>query len=136
MYILKYLDRNNIGNAKTARMQKDLKPTSSDYSLALSIFFIEHLLLEVSSNMILSRTKPGLYLPALMFVWGCLCIAYVGVNSKGALVALHFCLGLIEASFFPGVLLFMSMWYKRPSLPADFPSSTVPRWSRVLWVDS
>ena len=110
MYVLNYLDRNNIGNAKTAGMQKDLKLSSSDYSLALSIFFIGYLLLEVPSNMILSRTRPSIYLPAIMAVWGSLCCAYVGVNSKGALVALRFCLGLIEAGFFPGVLLFMSMW--------------------------
>jgi fucose permease len=47
-------------------MQTDLKLNSSDYSLALSIFFIGYLLLEVPSNMILSRTRPSLYLPSIM----------------------------------------------------------------------
>jgi hypothetical protein len=47
-------------------MQADLHLSSSDYSLALSIFFIGYLLLEVPSNMILSRTRPSLYLPSLM----------------------------------------------------------------------
>jgi hypothetical protein len=80
----------SIGNAKEAGMQKDLKLTSSDYSLALSIFFVGYLLLEVPSNMILSRTRPSLYLPSIMvsppfsifcdvthtniiqLIWGCL----------------------------------------------------------------
>lgn len=57
---------NSIGNAKEAGMAADLGLTSSDYSLAVSIFFIGYLLLEVPSNMILSRTRPSLYLPALM----------------------------------------------------------------------
>ncbi|OBT71033.1 hypothetical protein VF21_09935 [Pseudogymnoascus sp. 05NY08] len=120
MYILNYLDRNNIGNAKEAGMQKDLKLTSSDYSLALSIFFVGYLLLEVPSNMILSRTRPSLYLPSIMLIWGCLVIAYVGVNTKEALVGLRFCLGLVEAGFFPGVLLFMSNWYKKTELARRF----------------
>ncbi|KAL5347514.1 hypothetical protein ACLOAV_007826 [Pseudogymnoascus australis] len=120
MYILNYLDRNNIGNAKEAGMEKDLQLSSSDYSLALSIFFVGYLLLEVPSNMILSRTRPSLYLPSLMLTWGCLVIAYVGVNSKEALVGLRFCLGLVEAGFFPGVLLFMSNWYKKTELARRF----------------
>lgn len=57
---------NSVGNAKEAGMGKDLGLSSSDYSLAVSIFFIGYLLLEVPSNMILSRTRPSLYLPALM----------------------------------------------------------------------
>ncbi|KIM99148.1 hypothetical protein OIDMADRAFT_181575 [Oidiodendron maius Zn] len=120
MYILNYLDRNNIGNAKVAGMQTDLHLTSSDYSLALSIFFIGYLLLEVPSNMILSRTRPSLYLPSLMFVWGCLVTAYTGVNTKSGLVGLRFVLGLVEAGYFPGVLLFMSNWYKKSELARRF----------------
>jgi fucose permease len=63
---LTYGIKNSIGNAKEAGMAKDLELTSSDYSLAVSIFFVGYLLLEVPSNMILSRTRPSLYLPALM----------------------------------------------------------------------
>ncbi|KAJ5619435.1 major facilitator superfamily domain-containing protein [Penicillium lagena] len=116
----KDLDRNNIGNAKEAGMAADLGLTSSDYSLAVSIFFIGYLLLEVPSNMILSRTRPSLYLPALMIVWGCMVIGYVGVNSKRGLIGLRFALGLIEAGYFPGVLLFMSNWYKKAELARRF----------------
>ncbi|MCJ1305833.1 hypothetical protein MMC08_008650 [Hypocenomyce scalaris] len=125
MYILnclpgKDLDRNNIGNAKEAGMDVALNLSSSDYSLAVSIFFIGYLLLEVPSNMILSRTRPSLYLPGIMLVWGCLATAYTGVNTKGGLYALRFCLGLIEAGYFPGVLLFMSSWYKKDELARRF----------------
>ncbi|KAL1980915.1 hypothetical protein VTN96DRAFT_3335 [Rasamsonia emersonii] len=120
MYILNYLDRNNIGNAKEAGMADALQLSSSDYSLAVSIFFIGYLLLEVPSNMILSRTRPSLYLPGLMIVWGAMVIGYTGVNTKGGLIGLRFCLGLIEAGYFPGVLLFMSNWYKKAELARRF----------------
>ncbi|KAJ6443389.1 MFS general substrate transporter [Purpureocillium lavendulum] len=120
MYILNYLDRNNIGNAKEAGMAESLNLSSSDYSLAVSIFFIGYLLLEVPSNMILNRTRPSLYLPGLMIIWGCMVVAYVGINTKGHLIALRFCLGLLEAGYFPGVLLFMSNWYKKAELARRF----------------
>jgi MFS family permease len=120
MYVLNYLDRSNIGNAKVAGMQTDLNLSSSDYSLAVSIFFIGYLLLEVPSNMILSNTRPSLYLPGIMFVWGSLCTAYTGANTKGGLIGLRFVLGLVEAGFFPGVLLLMSNWYKKTELARRF----------------
>lgn len=63
MYTYQYY---SIGNAKEAGMAATLHLSSSDYSLAVSIFFIGYLLLEVPSNMILSRTRPSLYLPGLM----------------------------------------------------------------------
>jgi hypothetical protein len=125
-------------------MQADLKLTSSDYSLILSIFFIVslitelpavltvskgYLLNEVPCNMILARSRPSRFLPAIMFVWvsrpglhrstcnaeskqGCMSIAVKGVNSFGGMVGWRFCLGLVEAGFFPGVMLLLSCWYK------------------------
>jgi hypothetical protein len=61
-----YTTPHSIGNAKTAGMQQDLDLSSSDYSLAVSIFFIGYLLLQIPSNMILAKTKPRLYLPGIM----------------------------------------------------------------------
>ncbi|KAM3498319.1 hypothetical protein MY10362_008354 [Beauveria mimosiformis] len=90
----------SIGNAREAGMAKDLNLSSSNYSLAVSIFFLGYLLLEVPSNMILSRTRPSLFLPGLMIVWGGMVIAYVGIDTKDHLIALRFCLGLVEAGFF------------------------------------
>ncbi|RSH80115.1 hypothetical protein EHS25_007317 [Saitozyma podzolica] len=116
MYILNYLDRTNIGNAKTGGMQADLKLSSSDYSLVLSIFFVGYLLNEVPCNMILSRTRPSLFLPTIMFCWGAMSIGAKGVNSLGGMVAFRFFLGIIEAGFFPGVMLLLSCWYKPAEL--------------------
>lgn len=110
------LDRTNIGNAKTGGMQADLNLTASEYSLVLSIFFVGYLLWEVPSNMMLARSRPSIFLPTIMFIWGAMSIGAKGINSLGGMVAFRFVLGLVEAGFFPGVMLLMSCWYKPAEL--------------------
>ncbi|GMK54216.1 hypothetical protein CspeluHIS016_0108020 [Cutaneotrichosporon spelunceum] len=112
MFCMNYLDRTNIGNAKVGGMAHDLKLTSSQYSLVLSVFFIGYLLWEVPSNMMLSRSTPRIFVPTLMVVWGAMCIAVVGINNLGGMIAFRFVLGLVEAGFFPGIMLVISCWYK------------------------
>lgn len=93
-------------------MEKDLNLTSSEYSLIVSIFFVSYLLFEVPANMILARSRPSIFLPSIMFIWGAMSIGVKGVESLGGMVAWRFCLGIAEAGFFPGVMLLMSCWYK------------------------
>ncbi|WRT65242.1 uncharacterized protein IL334_002185 [Kwoniella shivajii] len=116
MYVFNYLDRTNIGNAKVGGMEADLKLSSSDYSLVLSIFFVGYLLNEVPCNMILARSKPSVFLPTIMILWGGMSIGAKGINSLGGMVAFRMVLGLVEAGFFPGVMLLMSCWYKPAEL--------------------
>lgn len=120
MYLLNYLDRTNIGNAKVGGkakgMEYDFNLDKNGYSVILLIFFVGYLIWEVPSNMMLARSKPSIFLPALMFVWGAMSIAVKGINNMGGMVAFRFCLGLVEAGFFPGVMLLMSCWYKPAEL--------------------
>ncbi|KIV78622.1 hypothetical protein PV11_06256 [Exophiala sideris] len=116
MYIFNYLDRTNIGNAKVGGMQTDLKLSSSDYSMVLSIFFVSYLIFEPPAVMLLARTKPSLFLPSIMIVWGAVSVAVKGVNSLGGLIAFRVALGILEAGFFPGVMLVLSCWYKPKEL--------------------
>jgi sugar phosphate permease len=107
MYIFNYIDRTNIGNAKVAGLEVDLhmETDPNKYSLALLIFFVGYILLEVPSNMILPKVRPSIYLPFMMIVWGCMTIIYMGVRNLGGLVALRFFLGVVESGFFPGKFL-------------------------------
>nr|XP_019043076.1 hypothetical protein I302_08787 [Kwoniella bestiolae CBS 10118]OCF22006.1 hypothetical protein I302_08787 [Kwoniella bestiolae CBS 10118] len=114
MYVFNY--RTNIGNAKVGGMEKDLHLTSSQYSLVLSIFFVGYLLNEVPCNMILSRSKPSIFLPTVMVLWGGMSVGAKGINSLGGMVAFRMVLGLVEAGFFPGVMLLLSCWYKPAEL--------------------
>ncbi|KAF3019327.1 hypothetical protein E8E14_009814 [Neopestalotiopsis sp. 37M] len=112
MYLLSYMDRTNIGNAKIGGMEKDLGLDSNKYSISLVVFFIGYVLWEVPSNMILARTKPSIFLPAIMFLWGCATIGMAFINTYEALVGLRVLVGLLESGFAPGMLLLLSSWYK------------------------
>jgi len=120
MYVLNYVDRTNIGNAKTAGMDVDLGLTSSRYAWVISIFFFGYLIMEVPSNMVLSRSRPSLFLPAIMLVWGALSAAMACVHNYGSLLAFRFVLGCVESGFFPGVLFMMSCWYKTEEIGKRF----------------
>ncbi|KAK1593696.1 major facilitator superfamily transporter [Colletotrichum navitas] len=120
MYILNYVDRTNIGNAKIAGMQKDLSLTDDGYAWVLSIFFFGYLICEVPSNMILSRSRPSVFLPGIMLVWGALSALMSISKSYGALLGFRFVLGCVEAGFFPGVLYLLSCWYTRAELGKRF----------------
>ncbi|KAH7374554.1 pantothenate transporter liz1 [Plectosphaerella cucumerina] len=113
MYLLSYMDRTNIGNAKIAGMEEDLQLTSDQYSIILVVFFIGYVLFEPPSNMILVRTRPSLYLPFLMAVWGVLTCIMALVKSYHHLIILRVFVGIMEAGFAPGILLIFSSWYKR-----------------------
>ncbi|KAL8769579.1 MAG: hypothetical protein Q9209_004511 [Squamulea sp. 1 TL-2023] len=113
MYLLSYIDRTNIGNAKIAGMQDDLQLSSGQYSVALIVFFVSYVIFEVPSNLILSKSRPSIFLPTIMILWGTVTCCMAAVQSYRQLVALRFVLGVLEAGFAPGVLLILSSWYKR-----------------------
>lgn len=107
------MEMTSIGNAKVAGMTDDLDMSSNDYSLALVIFFISYIIFEVPSNLIISRVKPSIYIPCIMMAWGACVTGMAFIQSKGALLALRFLVGLFEAGFAPGILLMLSVWYKK-----------------------
>lgn len=70
LYLCSFLDRVNIGNAKLAGIVEDLKVSSSDYNVALSLFFVGYIIFEVPSNMILKKIGPSRWIPIVMIMWG------------------------------------------------------------------
>ncbi|KAH7134053.1 putative vitamin H transporter [Dactylonectria macrodidyma] len=120
MYILNYIDRTNIGNAKIAGMADELSLSDDDYAWVLSIFFFGYLICEVPSNMILSRSRPSIFLPTIMLIWGALSALMAISKTYGALLGFRFILGCIEAGFFPGVLYLLSCWYTKAELGKRF----------------
>ncbi|KXH31928.1 hypothetical protein CSIM01_02480 [Colletotrichum simmondsii] len=113
MYLLSYMDRTNIGNAKIAGMDRDLELDSSRYSIALVVFFVGYVLFEVPSNMVLTRTRPSLYLPGIMCLWGSVTIGMAFTPTYKALIGFRVVMGVLESGFAPGVLLLLSSWYKK-----------------------
>lgn len=117
MYVMNYLDRNNIAAARLAGLEDELELTSTQYLTALSILFVGYILMQIPSNLFLNKIgKPALYLPTVMIVWGIISGATAGVQSFGGLVAVRFFLGFVEAAYFPGCLFYLSAWYTRKEL--------------------
>jgi MFS family permease len=82
--------------------------TSEQYSVALLVFFIGYCLFEVPSNMLISRLRPSVYLPAIMFTWGAVAIAMAGAKNYQQLAGIRAVLGVAEAGYSPGVLFLLS----------------------------
>ena len=70
LFMLAFLDRINIGNARLMGLEKDLGMTGHEYNVALFVFFIPYILFEVPSNMLLKKMKPSWWLSGIMFAWG------------------------------------------------------------------
>ncbi|KAL8774444.1 MAG: hypothetical protein Q9209_000817 [Squamulea sp. 1 TL-2023] len=110
LYMLSYLDRINIGNARIEGLAKDLGMSGDDYNIAVQIFFVPYILLEVPSNIALRHVTPSTWLSMIMFFW----VKYHGlVASFQGLLACRSLLGLFESGLAPGALYLFTMYYKR-----------------------
>ncbi|KAJ5682389.1 hypothetical protein N7462_005554 [Penicillium macrosclerotiorum] len=116
LFLLAFLDRINIGNARLQGLEKDLNMKDHDYNIALFIFFIPYILLEVPSNLILKKVSPSWWISGIMFIWGIITICQGVTQSFGGLVACRFLLGVFEAGFMPGCIYVIAMYYKRYEL--------------------
>ncbi|KAJ5994778.1 hypothetical protein N7481_001755 [Penicillium waksmanii] len=117
MYILNYLDRNNIAAARLAGLESDLGLHGNQYATCVSILFVGYLLMQVPSNLLLNKIgKPAIYLPMAMVAWGIISTLTAAVQSYAGLVVVRFFLGFVEAAYFPGCLYFLSAWYTRKEL--------------------
>jgi len=111
-YVLAYLDRVNVGFAKL-QMQKDLGFSDTVYGIGAGVFFIGYFLFEVPSNLILERVGARIWIARIMILWGMLSSATMFVTGERTFYALRFALGVAEAGFFPGIILYLTYWYTR-----------------------
>ncbi|TFK39767.1 MFS general substrate transporter [Crucibulum laeve] len=113
LYLLSFLDRTSIGNARLYNLEKDLHITDNQYLLSLTIFFFSYAIFEVPSNVFLKRLRPSIWLSLLMFLWGIMMTVQGLVHNFGGLMGMRWMLGMFEAGLFPGVNYYLSCWYKR-----------------------
>ncbi len=111
LYFINYLDRTNISFAGPNGMNTDLGLTQTMFGLASGLFFIGYLLLEVPSNMALHRFGARRWIARIMVSWGIVATAMTWVPNAGWLYALRFILGIAEAGFFPGIILYLTFWF-------------------------
>jgi D-galactonate transporter len=109
-YVVAYLDRVNVGFAKL-QMLNDLKFSETIYGIGAGIFFVGYFFFEVPSNIILSRTGARVWLARIMVTWGVISSSMMFVTSPTMFYVLRFLLGVAEAGFFPGIILYLTYWY-------------------------
>ena len=111
-YVLAYLDRVNVGFAKL-QMQKDLGFSDTVYGIGAGIFFIGYFFFEVPSNLILERVGARIWIARIMILWGLISAGMMFTNGETTFYVLRFVLGLAEAGFFPGIILYLTYWFPR-----------------------
>ncbi|KAJ0415445.1 major facilitator superfamily domain-containing protein [Aspergillus carlsbadensis] len=116
MYLLNFLDRNNLSQARLGTLEQDLGMSGTDFNLATSILFVGYLLMQLPSNLLLTRVRPSLFLGIAMGIWGVISACQAAAHSFAGLVVARFFLGFVEAPFFPGAVMLMSSWYTRQEL--------------------
>lgn len=112
MFALAMLDRSNVGFVKHY-IELDAGISASAYALGAGIFFIGYALFEVPSNLILHKVGARIWLSRIMVTWGTVSIAMIFVRDSTSFYILRFCLGVAEAGFSPGVILFLTYWFPR-----------------------
>jgi MFS family permease len=104
-----YLDRVNVGFAKL-QMLGDLKFSETVYGLGAGIFFLGYFIFEVPSNLILHRVGARKWIARIMITWGALAVAMMFVQTPTSFYVIRFLLGVAEAGFFPGIVLYLTYW--------------------------
>lgn len=111
LYFVNYLDRVNIGFAGPNGLTDELAMSATAFGLASGIFFLGYLVLEVPSNLMLHRFGARVWLTRIMLTWGLLATVMAFVPNAATLIVLRFLLGVAEAGFFPGIILYLTYWF-------------------------
>jgi D-galactonate transporter len=109
-YLIAYIDRVNVGFA-ALQMNKAVGLDPKTYGLGAGIFFIGYFIFEVPSNLCLERFGARTWIARIMITWGLVSAAFALIGGPTSFLVLRFLLGVAEAGFFPGVILYFTYWY-------------------------
>ena len=112
LYIVSYLDRVNLGYA-ALNMTKDLGFSNSDFGIGAGIFFIGYFLIEIPATMLVEVWSARKWIARIMLTWGLLASSTGFIQTAHQLYWVRFFLGLAEAGFFPGMIVYLTHWYRR-----------------------
>lgn len=115
-YFANGLDRNNMPNAATTGLLEDLNLVDDQYNWALTMFFIGYIILQIPANYIITKVRPSIMVPLVVFTWGAVVCFMALVKDFKGLYGLRFCLGLAEAGFYPGIVFLLGSWYTKEEL--------------------
>jgi MFS family permease len=117
LYILNYIDRQNLAAAKLQGIMDDLNMSTQEFATAISILFVGYLPFQIPSNLIIAKiSRPGMYICCAVVIWGSISAATAAVRTYQQLLAVRAILGIAEAVFFPGAIYYLSAWYTKTEL--------------------
>jgi len=111
LYIVAYIDRANIGYA-ALQMNAELALSSEAFGFAAGVFFIGYFLFEVPSNVMMNKYGPRLWIARILITWGAVAVASAFVQNAWQLYIARFLLGVAEAGFFPGIIIYLTYWIR------------------------
>ncbi|KAM0335699.1 hypothetical protein ACHAQA_000749 [Verticillium albo-atrum] len=117
MFLMNYLDRINVSNARLAGLQEDLHMTDTVWNTGISTFYIGYLIGQLPGNLWLAKANPRWFLPSVMMAWSAATICMPAMTSGPGFAVCRFFIGLAEAPFFPGITLMTSSWYTKEESP-------------------
>ncbi|EXJ86693.1 hypothetical protein A1O3_03646 [Capronia epimyces CBS 606.96] len=116
LYLLSFMDRVNIGNARLYGLEADLGLSNNQYQVCVSILFVTYVICELPSNMVLKKLKPSRWIAFLAVAWGLVAIFMGFCQNFGGMVACRLILGAVEAGLFPGLVVYLTLFYTKSEL--------------------
>jgi len=110
LYIISFLDRVNVGFAKL-QMSADIGLSDAVFGLGAGIFFIGYAACEIPSNLLLQRFGARIWISRILVVWGIISVCFMFVTTPAQFLTLRFLLGIAEAGFYPGIVLYRTYWF-------------------------
>ncbi|GAD94189.1 hypothetical protein PVAR5_2811 [Paecilomyces variotii No. 5] len=116
LFLCSFLDRTNVGNAKIIGLEKDVNITDHQYDIGLAVFYLTYVCSELPSNLAIKKVSPKIWLPLLTIVWGIITMCLGFVRNFASFVAVRAILGIAEGGLLPGMVLYLSSFYRRSDL--------------------
>ncbi|KUL84240.1 hypothetical protein ZTR_06954 [Talaromyces verruculosus] len=116
LFLCSFLDRTNVGNAKIVGLEANTGITDHQYDIGLAVFYLFYVCSELPSNLVLKKASPRVWLPFLTILWGIITMCLGFIKGFGSFVAVRALLGIAEGGLLPGMVLYLSSFYKRSDL--------------------
>ncbi|KAK5658150.1 hypothetical protein OQA88_2123 [Cercophora sp. LCS_1] len=115
-FFSKFLNQTNLTNAFVSGMKEDLDMFGNELNYAMTAFTAGYIIGEIPSNLLLTRIRPSIYIPALQIIWTGLTMCTASVKNTTQLYALRFLIGLFEAGYYPGLQYMIGSWYRKDEM--------------------
>ena len=114
LLVVSFMDRINIAFAALT-MNKELGLSAAAYGMSVTVFYLAYTLFEIPSNLVLAKVGARLWIARIMITWGIASAATMFVVGIWSLYGIRALVGVAEAGFFPGILLYLTFWFPRSS---------------------